>query len=190
MLKKNIFILMILVSILKCVQLSKHTSILESLDDSLNQAHIEEALDEYLKENRNDQQSIYIPPRNKKSKDIFKEKEEENLPLENHRKKSGITNEKGENLCSAQFKLEANVIIDSKKSIDNGAKMISIQLISREKAAEGLNKLRESCMDECCNVDGCDSALLSMRLGQVIFISSLIIITHLFEKLSPTIGRL
>ncbi len=167
MLKTNIFILMILVSIFKCVQQYKHTNEFDSIDDSLKKAQIEEALDKYFNENSSEQQSIYIPPRNKKSKDIFKEKQEEESPLENHRKKSGIKNVKSGNLCSAQFKLEANVIIDSKKSIDNGAKMISIEQINKEKAAEGLNKLQESCMDKCCNVDGCDSALLSMRLGQV-----------------------
>ena len=60
-----------------------------------------------------------------------------------------------------------NLIIDSKKSIEKGAKIIQTVHISKEKAEKGLNKLQESCMEECCNADDCDSALLSMRLGEV-----------------------
>lgn len=144
--------------------------------DNLNENDLEKLIAEYLKDDSESQASKFIPNKVKKNKNIQKEKEEENSPLSSHRRKNGdqtdlvtkndLLEGKSQQTCSAsQFKVEPNVIIDSKASIQKGARLINMEFISKETAQQGLNKLQESCMKQCCESESCDSALLSMRIG-------------------------
>ena len=70
--------------------------------------------------------------------------------------------------CMAKFKYERNVIVDSKASIRNGAELLSpIRYISKNEASSSLNALQDKCMKLCCDSEKCDTALLSMKIGQV-----------------------
>ena len=129
-----------------------------------------------------------IPQRSKKYKQIqdkINEKDEETIPLFNHKRKNVFTVANNERYveelarksglnkpgnCVAQTKAEPNVIIDSKKSIAKGAKLLNIDYISRSTASMRLNSLQESCMDICCGNPECDTGLLSMKIGEVRFI--------------------
>jgi hypothetical protein len=70
--------------------------------------------------------------------------------------------------CSAKFKKEQNVIVDSKASVNNGAElMMPIRYITPEMASKGLNAMHDACMQICCETAGCDTALLSTKVGLV-----------------------
>jgi len=70
--------------------------------------------------------------------------------------------------CSAKFKKENNVIVDSKASVNKGAElMMPIRYITPEMASKGLNALHDACTQICCETTGCDTALLSMKAGLV-----------------------
>jgi hypothetical protein len=70
--------------------------------------------------------------------------------------------------CAQKFKQESNVIVDSKSSTKNGAELLyPVRYIEQGTAKKGLNALQDSCMNLCCQEDGCDTALLSMTLGTV-----------------------
>lgn len=71
--------------------------------------------------------------------------------------------------CMAKFKYEHNVIVDSKASIRNGAELLTpIRYISQQEASASLNALQDKCMKLCCDSSKCDTALLSMKIGQVV----------------------
>lgn len=168
MLMKNILILVFFIINIQKSQLQnipkRSANNYGTLNNDLVDNQIEELLNDYLKED--DLKSHQIPPRDKKNRPL---KEEENSPIEEHRKKNGPinSNDLAEPTCSSQFKLEPNLIIDSKGSLNNGAKLVEMVYISKETASVGLNKLQESCMNHCCNSETCDSALLSMHVGLV-----------------------
>ena len=70
--------------------------------------------------------------------------------------------------CSAKFKKETNVIVDSKASVNNGAElMMPIRYITPEIASKGPNAMHDACMQICCETTGCDTALLSTKVGLV-----------------------
>lgn len=157
--------------LLNTVKLEKFNNDIDNISDT----DIEKILYNYLGE-KDEASSPFIPIKEKKNKNIEKEKEEENSPIANHRRKNGDQTElissksdlKSQQTCStSQFKIEPNVIIDSKVSLQKGAKLVSVEHIGKETAQQGLNKLQESCMKKCCESETCDSALISMRIGIV-----------------------
>ena len=135
------------------------------------ESELEEILNELKATSENDNSFI----RNKKNKND----DDENSAIASHRKKNGnnLNEDQQEDkekstarttkTCLSQFKFESNYIIDSKKSIQQGATLIRVEYLTKEIAMLGLNGLQESCMKQCCDTESCDSALVSMRLGPV-----------------------
>ena len=163
---KKIFALFILLTIAH-VQASRH-------HNRYIESELEENLKNYLNELINSQESSDSFKREKKNKlNNNDDDDDENSALASHRKKNGDLNEITEQIskkqptCSSQFKFETNYIIDSKKSIQQGAKLLRVEYLTKETAMLGLNGLQESCMKQCCDSQSCDSALVSMRLGPV-----------------------
>ena len=154
---KKIFALFILLTIAH-VQASRH-------HNRYIESELEENLKYYLNELINSQESSESFKREKKNKLNNNNNDDENSALASHRKKNGDLNEIAEQIsnkqptCSSQFKFETNYIIDSKKSIQQGAKLLRVEYLTKETAMLGLNGLQESCMKQFC-----DSALVSMQL--------------------------
>jgi hypothetical protein len=108
----------------------------------------------------------YLPIREKKSRaDVGGE----SSPLLSHGRKSFENAAIEETLCASRMVAETNRMIDSKASVDNGAKFLQVEKIKSSagsKAAASLKELNEACTALCCaNEDGCDTALLSLKLG-------------------------
>lgn len=85
-----------------------------------------------------------------------------NQPLLNHRRKS----DPNEPNCKTHMTLfESNRMIDSKKSINNGAKFLGVEKINPS-LEFSLKELQDSCVNMCCSNNLCDTAMLSLTHGQ------------------------
>lgn len=85
-----------------------------------------------------------------------------NQPLLDHMRKS----DPKEPNCKTHLTLfESNRMIDSKKSLKNGAKFISVEKINPGQEFS-LKELQDLCVDMCCSNDLCDTAMLSLIHGE------------------------
>lgn len=117
---------------------------IEGIVESLNHKN-----EEFIKSNINSNE--LMPIREKKNKYLN--------AVDSDTQLSSFVNR---NTCSTIFKQEANLIIDSKNSIDNGATLLDIKYLPTESTS---TKLGQQCIEKCCDTDQCDSALLSMKPG-------------------------
>jgi hypothetical protein len=149
----------------------------DNSENKLSEEEFQKILLKLLKE-KIETDSLIIPNRDKKSKYKQNNDESEAEPLVNHRRKTFIDTETlAENIdsankkqsCSTNMLIEPNEIIDTKQSVANGALLISIEMVNLKSISSNINELQDSCMDLCCNSDECDSALLSLKSGNVGF---------------------
>ena len=119
---------------------------IEGIVESLNHKN-----EEFIKSNINSNE--LMPIREKKTKSLNRVDPDTQL---------GAFVDK--NTCKKLFKQEANLIIDSKNSIDNGATLLDIKYLPTESSSVTLG---QQCIEKCCDTDQCDSALLSMKPGNV-----------------------
>lgn len=106
--------------------------------------------------------------RDKKSRN----NENENAPLSSHGRKSFFESPTSSTTCSiSNMRVESNVMVDSKSSLKNGARFLRVDRVSLG-TSKKLSDLHESCSKICCeDEDGCDTALLSLKLGEVLYLS-------------------
>jgi hypothetical protein len=98
---------------------------------------------------------------------------EEDKPLPNHRRKTFLNQQAEPSVCEPKKpKVEVNFIIDIKTSEAKGAKMLGVDFIDESRAKGNVNGLFEGCMEKCCETNGCDTALLSLKIGKVDKISN------------------
>ncbi|CAF0990659.1 unnamed protein product [Brachionus calyciflorus] len=91
-----------------------------------------------------------------------KKKDSDTEPLYNHRRKT-INPE--EQICLSRLNsFDSNRMIDTKKSVDNGARLLSVEKIHVDKEFK-LSELQDSCANLCCSTDSCDTGLLSLMKG-------------------------
>jgi hypothetical protein len=169
-----------------------------------HEVNLETLISNLLAQNQNQNQPI--PNRDKKSYP-----NDDDQPLVNHGRKSYFERDNSQSGCqsaSGQSKMyaESNIMIDSKTSVKNGAIFLQVEKIELSTAKGSLTELHDGCMKACClNEDGCDTSLLSLKLGEVnlkefIFYTILSIELH-FVSLSlyfqskknvifPALGRL
>lgn len=130
------------------------------------------------KEEQNEQElpqdDEFIPVKSKKSKNNRLEESEETAPLADHvRKNKEHLSDQLESLsvrdvCKKNMNIQPKRIIDSKISVSNGAKFLGIEKIPLEIGSK-LSELQDACVDLCCANENCDSSLLSLKDGNVIY---------------------
>ena len=138
-------------------------SIVSSVDRNNNNEDIEylnSVLDSYLSD-----PSLY--QRQKKSRN-----DEDERPLMKHSRKNYFGGESSSSSsCQlSDMKVEANVMVDSKSSTANGARYLRTEKIQSGSGSDKISliQMREQCGRMCCeDEDGCDTALLSLQLGEV-----------------------
>jgi hypothetical protein len=95
-------------------------------------------------------------------------------PLESHVRKTSLYNNQEQNQEAAQCRnriiIDPDTIIDSKASTERGAVFLGIEKIPHDSNTFSLNQIQESCIQQCCNTEGCDNSLLSLKLGTVIYL--------------------
>jgi hypothetical protein len=112
------------------------------------------------------------------------EKVKENEPLLSHRRKNFFNNGVGygderlleqnaasidnKQTCLSTTITQSNMIIDTRTSLKNGAHFLGYDFITPSTATATINGLQQNCMLKCCEEDGCDTALLSMILSEVL----------------------
>lgn len=144
-------------------------SIVSSVDRNNNNEDIEylnSVLDSYLSD-----PSLY--QRQKKSRN-----DEDERPLMKHSRKNYFGGESSSSSsCQlSDMKVEANVMVDSKSSTANGARYLRTEKIQSGSGSDKISliQMREQCGRMCCeDEDGCDTALLSLQLGEVCFDSAI-----------------
>lgn len=112
---------------------------------------------------------IILTNRDKKSKDTSKD-ESETSPLANHRRKNFFVKDNtadSAKTCPSQMIVQASTILDSKTSIQKGAKFLRVEYIELQSAKKGLNFVQEECKRLCCEDSACDTSLLAMKLNEV-----------------------
>lgn len=140
------------------------TAAQDDTEDTLSQEeYLKEMIGNYL-DKTGDQLTAVIPNRDKKSRPTDQE------PLSQHSRKNFFAADSS--TCQASNMLpESNVMVDSKMSISNGAVFLHVEKIGMGSLAKSsLKELHMSCARVCCeNEDGCDTALLSLKLGEVFY---------------------
>ena len=107
--------------------------------------------------------------KNKKNKQ--EEWKEENAPLSNHGRKTSLNENQYDprSNCYNSISIESNKIIDSKTSIQNGAAFLGVDFIKQSSSNNlALSELQNNCIKMCCDSNGCDNSLLSLKEGPVI----------------------
>ena len=111
--------------------------------------------------------------RRKKNKQI----DDDGRPLMDHRRKNGdLESERrpsnDKDTCTSKYSIETNKMIDSKTSESKGAKLIGVEKVQPTSNQFILSDLQNSCMKLCCENELCESALLSLKIGEVIELGS------------------
>lgn len=113
----------------------------------------------------------YVPIREKKAKgykDNYEDNQEsETAPLLQHERKNFRDNQINQDVCKVKMFAEENKMIDSKLSIKNGGKYLTVEKIQTTDSTMSMNLLQEKCKDLCCDDERCDTSLLSLKLGEV-----------------------
>ena len=161
-------------------QINRSVKLEESIDDQLHSEQVSSDIRKMLRalELGLESEPEMIAQRTKKLKPMNEEFDEDPKVLFNHRRKNFFKADEEERkkqesemnkpkTCAGKMSSEANVIIDTKKSLAKGAKLLNIDYISKNAATIKLNALQMSCMKICCDNSECDTALLSMKLGEV-----------------------
>jgi hypothetical protein len=94
--------------------------------------------------------------------------------LESHGRKTSLYNNPNQNdetsQCRSRISIEPDKIIDSKASTERGARFMGVEKIALTSNKFSLTEIQETCIEHCCNTEGCDSSLLSLKLGAVTFV--------------------
>lgn len=124
---------------------------------------------EKLKLNSDSSSDDFIPIREKKKKEPTLE--DDTSPLINHRRKSFTSFDQStvvDQVCLSRLNsFESNKIIDTKLSLQRGAKFLKVEKIESQSKKNSLIELQESCVRQCCSTDSCDTGLLSLKQGEV-----------------------
>ncbi len=99
---------------------------------------------------------------------------DDSKPLMDHRRKNGdLESERrpsnDKDTCTSKYSIETNKMIDSKTSVSKGANLISVEKVQPTSKQFSLSELQSSCMRLCCENELCESALLSLKIGEVNF---------------------
>lgn len=93
----------------------------------------------------------------------------ETAPLASHRRKNFFDKDNSASgsvkTCPSQMNVQASTILDSKTSIQKGAKFLRVEYIELQSAKKGLNFVQDECKRLCCEDSVCDTSLLAMKLN-------------------------
>ena len=158
----NLQIILVVLSAISIVSSSDRNS--NSNNEDVE--YLNSVLDSYLSD-----PSLY--QRQKKSRN-----DEDERPLMKHSRKNYFGGESSSSSsCQlSDMKVEANVMVDSKSSTANGARYLRTEKIQSGSGSDKISliQMREQCGRMCCeDEDGCDTALLSLQLGEVCFDSAI-----------------
>jgi hypothetical protein len=111
----------------------------------------------------------HVSPESYLSRNKRPKAEEEQAPLPSHSRKTfnPPSENDREGQCRSRISVESNKIIDSKASTDNGAAFLGVEKIPLSTSRNSINLVQDSCIEQCCNTEECDNALLSLKLGKV-----------------------